>query len=370
MNKDLEGVTLLDFGGVGPVARCVRVLADLGTRWIQIAAPASAGRQETTWHVYGALRGAEPLELDLKQPAGRDAALKIASQVDIVMESFRPGVAARLGLGYEAVHAVNPRVIYCALTGYGQTGPYANWAGHDINYQAVSGALAAAGRDKDGAPALPGLTFADSAGGGWLAAMRILAALHARGKSGRGQFIDASAAEGMLQLNALALDELLATGLSAGMQGGLVNGGFAGYGIYRCADGGFVAVGAIEPKFFKTLCETLGLKQLAALQFNAAAQDGNRRAIAAAFLTKTRDEWMAIFSKLDACVSPVLSNAEVIGDAHWTANDTFVEYEHPQQGRTRQLRPIGPPGTERGQPPLRDAASMKKLLVEFGCSSS
>lgn len=370
MTRDLDGITLLDLGGVGPVARCVRVLADLGMRWIQVAAPASAGRLEVAWHTYGAQRGMEKVELDLKDPNGRDAMLRLAAKVDVVVESFRPGVAKRLGIDYDAVRAKNPRAIYCALTGYGQTGPYARWAGHDLNYQAVSGGLAAAGRDKDGIPAIPSMTFADSAAGGWNAAIRILAALNARHRTGAGQFIDVSAAEGMLHLNSLALDEYFATGTAEGVKGGMTNGGFAGYGIYRCADGGFISVGAIEAKFFRILCDTLGLPQLAARQFDEDAQDEHRRAIAAAFATKTRDEWAKIFAPLDACVSPVLGTAEVADDSHWQAQGMFVEYEHPEHGRTRQLRPFGAPGATRGPVPSKDPAAQAKLLKEFGFSDA
>jgi alpha-methylacyl-CoA racemase len=368
VKRDLEGVTLLDFGGVGPVARGVRVLSDLGVRWIQIAAPASAARHAPPWHSYGALRGAEQVELDLKDPASRDAALRIAAKVDIVLESFRPGVAKRLGIDYSAIKAKNPRLIYCALTGYGQTGPYAGWAGHDLNYQAVAGALFAQGRDKDGVPALPALTLADSAGGGWLAVIRILAALHSRASTNQGQFIDASAIEGVLHLNSMTIDEYLVTGKEEGTGGGMVNGGFAGYAVYKCADGKFITCGAIEPKFFRTLVETLGLPQLAARQLDPAAQDEMRRQIAAAFAKKSRDEWTKIFAKLDACIAPVLTPAEIVSDPHWVANNAVVEYQHPTEGRQRQVKPFGPPGTERGAPPKKGQG--KALLKEFGLSEA
>ena len=164
--SDLAGVTVLDLGGIGPAARCVRVLSDLGARWVQIAPPASAGRMSVPWHAYGAQRGMERIELDLKQASGRDLFMRLAGQSDVIVECFRPGVAGRLGIGYDAVEAVNPRIVYCSATGYGQSGPYAQWAGHDLNYQAVAGALAANGLDRNGVPALPGMTLADSAGGG------------------------------------------------------------------------------------------------------------------------------------------------------------------------------------------------------------
>jgi alpha-methylacyl-CoA racemase len=365
---DLAGITVLDLGGIGPAARCVRVLSDLGARWVQIAPPASAGRMSVPWHAYGAQRGMERIELDLKQTAGRDLFMRLAGQSDVIVECFRPGVAGRLGIGYDAVEAVNPRIVYCSATGYGQTGPYAQWAGHDLNYQAVAGALAANGLDRNGVPALPGLTLADSAGGGWLAAIRVISALHARHATGRGQFIDASAAEGTLQLMGMLVDDYLANGVAVSHDQGMLNGGYACYGLYKTADGGSLAVAAIEPKFFRTLCECMGLGELAARQGDAAAQPALRAELARAFAARTRDDWMALFGDRDVCVTPVLSIDEVVDDRHWKATGAFVEYEHPQHGKTRQLRPIGPPDAARGAPPDGGCDATCSALRAFGLS--
>jgi alpha-methylacyl-CoA racemase len=367
-NADLAGVTVLDLGGIGPAARCVRVLSDLGARWVQIAPPASAGRMSVPWHVYGAQRGMERIELDLKQASGRDLFMRLAEKSDVVVECFRPGVAGRLGIGYETVSAVNPHIVYCSATGYGQSGPYAQWAGHDLNYQAVAGALAASGLDRNGVPALPGLTLADSAGGGWLAAIRVLSALNARHATGRGQFIDASAAEGTLQLMGMLVDDYLANGVTVTHDEGLLNGGYACYGLYKTADGGSLAVAAIEPKFFKTLCECMGLAPLAARQMDTNAQPSLRAELARVFLTRARDDWMNSFEGKDVCVTPVLSIEEVARNPHWQSIGVFVDYEHPQHGRTRQLRPIGPPGAKRGPPPDNGPHSSTAALQGFGLS--
>lgn len=351
---DLRGITLLDLSGIGPSARCVRLLADLGARWIKVTPPAKAERWSIPWHSYGAMRGAEQIELDLKAPRGRDTFLKMARRADIVIESFRPGVAARLGIGWRDCGAANPRLVYCALSGYGQDGPYAQWAGHDINYQALSGALATAGRNARGTPAVPGQTFADSAGGGWHGALLIMAALIARQSTGTGKFLDISASEGMLHLAQLSIDEYLATGEEPRGDVSLTNGGYAFYDTYATADGGAVAVGAIEPKFFRNLCIALDLPHLVERQYDVAAQSDLRTAFAAKFKTRTRAEWAKLFAGMDACVTPVLSISEVTEDPHWRARGMFIDFTHPEHGTKGQLRPIG-----RGDPAVRGAAPAK-----------
>lgn len=362
-SPDLHGVTLIDLGGVGPAARCVRLLADLGARWIRVTAPAAAGRIDLPWHAYGALRGAEEVGLDLKSPAGREAVLRMAEGSDVIVECFRPGVAARLGLDHAAASARNPRLVYCAATGFGQGGPYAQVAAHDLNYQALSGALAAAQARGDGAPPVPAITAADSAGGGWHAALRILAALYAREQTGRGQYLDISAAEGMLHLNGLAIDETLATGATSD----LLTGGYACYEVYAAKEG-YIAVAAIEPRFFANLCTELGVKEMAALQYDRARQDELKAALRAVFVTRTRDEWAAALLGKDVCVSPVLTLGEVPQDPHWRGTGAFVAYDHPQQGRVTQLRALG--GAERGPPPSRSREAQRTLLTGFGLSAA
>src|SRR5207244_3555212 len=207
----LDGITVLDLSTVGPAARASRWLADYGARVIKVGAP--AGTQiEPPFHSYSAGRGTEPVLLDLKVPEGRESLLRQAEEADVIIESFRPGVAHRLGVGYDAVKARNPRIVYCSTTGYGQDGPRAQWAGHDLNYLGVGGFLDCTGRQSDGRPPIPGATVADSAGGGMQAVIAVLAALVRRAATGEGAYLDVSAADGVLALMALQIDEYLAVG--------------------------------------------------------------------------------------------------------------------------------------------------------------
>ncbi|TAK53913.1 MAG: CoA transferase [Gammaproteobacteria bacterium] len=345
MPRDLDGITLIDLAGLGPSARCVRALADLGARWIRLRPPAAANRLSSEWHSYGAFRGAEQFEFDLKHPGARALYLRLARMADIIVEGFRPGIADRLGIGYRDVSAVNQGIVYCAATGYGQTGPLSREVGHDINYQALGGGLALNGRGAEGLPAIPGMTLADSAGGGWHAALRVLAALVERSRTGRGKFLDVSAAEGVLQLMSLAVDQELATGQPAANY--VTCGKYACYGIYMTADGKFLAVGAIETKFFANLCRVLGLEHLVDRQFQFDAQEELRRAIAEVFRTRARDEWIETFSGIEACLAPVLAINELAHHPQWQARGVFVEYTHPRAGRLCQVGPMGG-GKDRG----------------------
>lgn len=363
MSTDLQGITLIDLAGMGPSARCVRVLADLGARWIRLRPPASAGRVTGDWHGYGALRGAEQFEFDLKHPLARELYLRLVKSADIVVEGFRPGVADRLGIGYRDLSVVNKRLVYCAATGYGQDGPLAQQVGHDINYQALGGALAPGGRTEEGTPAMPGFTAADSAGGGWHAAMRVLAALVERARTGRGKFLDISAAEGVLHLMAVDIDQELATGQAAA--GSVLHGHYACYNLYATADGKSVAVGAIEPKFFANLCHELGLGAMAALQYREEAQPELRAALTAVFRTRTRDDWVARFSNTEACLSPVLAISELAGHPQWQARGMFVDYVHPQAGAARQIGPLGG-GDSRGSAPDATKSVARDVLLSFG----
>jgi len=367
----LEGVTVLDFSTVGPAARCARILSDYGARVVKIGAPPrKAGVQiEPAWWSYGASRGMLRARIDLKAPEGREAFLALAARADVVVESFRPGVVDRLGIGFRAVAERNPRVVYCSTSGYGQTGPYAQWAGHDLDYLALGGYLDCSGRRADGGPALPGATIADSAAGGMHAALAILAALLRRDRTGRGEHLDVSVAEGVLSLMALHADEHLATGAEPGPGGDLLTGRYACYDVYRCRDGRWLAVGAIEPHFFANLCKALGLERWIPHQMDDARQDELRADLAAAFATRDRDAWVAELGPGDACVAPVLTVAEATRDPHFAARGAWAEAEHPAHGRVRQVGPV-----LAGQAPLagparaRDAAETdtELLLREAG----
>jgi alpha-methylacyl-CoA racemase len=338
----LDGITVLDLGSVGPAARASRWLADYGATVVKVGpVPTHAGVQiAPPFHAYSAHRGLKRLLVDLKAPAGRDAFLRLAGDADVVIESFRPGVIDRLGIGYEQLRAVNPGIVLCSTSGYGQDGPHAEWAGHDLNYLGVSGFLACSGRGPDGRPPIPGATVADGAGGGMHAVVAILAALVRRATTGEGARLDVSAADGMLALMALAVDEYLATGAPQGPGAGLLTGRYACYGVYGTTDGRWVTVAAIEPRFWANLCRALGLERWIGHQTDDAVQDEVRADIEAVLRTRTRDAWVAELAPADTCVAPVLEVDEVVGDAQYTARRAFVTAKHPTQGTFRQVAAV------------------------------
>ena len=329
----LDGITVLDLSVFGPGARCSRALADYGASIVKVGAP---GGPQPEFYAYGAGRGMTRIEIDLKTPEGRDDFLARAVDADVVIESFRPGVVDRLGIGYDTVRALNERIVYCSTTGYGQTGPRSRWAGHDINYLAVGGFLHCSGRDADGVPALPGATVADVAAGGMHATMSILAAL----VSGRGAHLDVSVADGVLWMQSLYVDEYLATGVVPGPGHNVLTGRYACYGVYRCRDEGAVAVGAIEPQFFANLCRALGLDEWAAKQYEDDAQPELRARLSEALAARNRDDWVAELAAADCCVAPVLTIQEVVDDDQFAARGAFVKASHRDHGEFVQVGPV------------------------------
>lgn len=370
----LAGVKVLDLSGVGPGARCARMLADLGAEVIRVVPPPRPGshRLEAPFHGYGASRGWKRLTLDLKKDAGRDLFFKLAGQVDVVVEGFRPGVATRLGIGHEATSKVNPKIVYCSISGYGQTGPAANWVGHDLNYDALAGMLATTGARADGAAAIPGLTVADTAGGGMHAVISILAALLRAKTTGEGAYLDVSMTEGVLYLMAMHVDEYLATGQEPKAGNSLLTGAYAFYDLYQAADGQWLTLGAIESGFFANVCKALGCEQWIPHQMDPKQQDAIRADFQRAFAGKTRAEWMAIFGPLDSCVTPVNSIAEVVDDPHFKARGAFIEARHPKHGTFRQVGPLLA-GSRSFPPdvcvPSGDATDSAAVLAAIGVDS-
>lgn len=340
----LSGVTVVDLSTVGPAARAARMLADYGARVIKVGAPVRDGADalqiEPPFFAYGGHRGMERVRLDLKSDEGGAAFLRLAADADVVIESFRPGVVDRLGVGYEAVKAVNPGVVYCATSGYGQDGPKSQWAGHDVNYLAAGGYFACAGRGADGELTLPGATVADIAAGGMQAVVAILAALVGRAETGEGAYLDVSVADGVVGMLALLIDEHLATGVVPEPGHDILTGRYACYGLYRCGDGKWVSVGAIEPKFYANLCRLLGCEQWVAHQSDDAVQDEIRADFAAAFATRTRDEWVAELGPADTCVAPVNGIDEVVTDAQVLARGDVVDAVRPSGETFRQVAAV------------------------------
>ncbi|HEB90985.1 MAG TPA: CoA transferase [Deltaproteobacteria bacterium] len=371
----LEGVTVLNLGSVGPAARAGRMLADYGARVVQIAPVSKKGALQTrpVYHTYGAGRDFLRMRLDLKSDAGREALLRLTEKADVLIESFRPGVVDRLGIGWEVVHERNPRLVYCSTTGYGQDGPASTWAGHDLNYLAMSGFLACSEPRADGGPPIPGATVADSAGGGMQAVMAILAAIVKCERTGRGAYLDVSAAEGAISLMSLSIDQFLAEGEVAGPRQVLLTGRYAFYDLYETSDGKWISVGAIEPHFYRNLCERLGLGQYRDDQYAEEKQDEIREAFRAAFRSRTRDEWAAELAPHDTCVAPVLTIPEVARDPHWRERGVFMEAEHPDRGVFEQVAPILAGGI-RDRPRHRvrtgDETDSRDLLATAGYSET
>jgi alpha-methylacyl-CoA racemase len=375
----LRGIIVLDLASVGPAARCTRVLADYGATVIKVGAVPGGGVEpiQPPFYAYSGSRYLQRTAIDLKDADGRAAFLALVRTADVVVESFRPGVIDRLGLGFDQLRAANPGIILCSTTGYGQDGPRSTWAGHDINYLAVGGYLATTEPRGDGGPPIPGATVADAAGGGMQAAMAVMAALVGRGVDGPGVHLDVSIAEGVLWLTSLAVDELLATGAPVGFGHNIITGRYACYGTYRAGDGAWLAVGAIEPKFFANLCRLLGCEQWTSHQLDDDVQDEIRSDFSEAFASKGRDEWVALLAGADTCVTPVLSATELIEDEQYVARHAFVDATvQPANGAPVRFRQVGPvlagmehpDGTVALGDPLR--SDTDRLLGDAGLSAA
>ncbi len=338
----LGGVTVLDLSTFGPGPRCTRLLADYGAQVVKVGPVPSpdVAPNEPSFFAYSGQRGLQRVLIDLKDDDGRGAFLALAAVADVVIESFRPGVMDRLGLGYQALKERNPRLVYCSTTGFGQDGPRSGWAGHDVNYLAVGGFLAMSTPGVGGAPPLPGATIADAAAGGMHAALAITAALAGRATTGEGTYLDVAVAEGVLWLMSLPIDEQLALGTEPVPGHDLLSGRYACYATYQTRDHTWVAVGAVEAKFFANLCRALDCPEWIDQQLDDAAQPDIRTAFAAAFAAADRDEWVARLGGADTCVAPVLAVEEIWSDPQFTHRGVVTTAVHPTHGSLRQLAPL------------------------------
>jgi alpha-methylacyl-CoA racemase len=319
MAGPLAGLRVVELAGLGPGPFCGMMLADLGADVVCIARPGT-GHDATDITA----RGKRRLQLDLQEPAGRDAALALIARADMLVEGFRPGVMERLGLGPAPCHKLNPRLVYGRMTGWGQTGPLANAAGHDINYIALTGALHAIGRPGEAPP--PPLNYVgDYGGGAMLLAVGLLAALHEARASGRGQVVDAAMTDGAALLSSLFYGMKAAGSWSSQRGENLLDGGAHFYDTYACADGKYVAVGAIEPKFFRRLCELCGLDDaFCESQMDRSRWPLMKLRLGDVFRTRTRAEWCELLEGSDACFAPVLDWDEAPAHPHNQARGTFV----------------------------------------------
>ena len=326
----LVGVRIIEFSGIGPVPFGAMLLADLGADILRIDRPGGYPPPDPSlaFETMGAAaiynRGRRVVRVDLKKPEGLDLVRHLVAEADALLEGYRPGTMERIGLGPEPLLALNLRLVYARMSGWGQNGPFAAMAGHDLNYIGLSGALSLFGRGGELPPAIPPLV-GDMAGGGMMLGIGVLAGILGARQTGRGQVVDVAMAEGSATLYAL-LRSLAEAGAHREPAGGnVLDGGRHYYRTYRCADGGFVAVGAIEPAFRRFLLEKLGLLGDVRFQSNAPEDDRHcQERLAAIFAGEPRRHWERLFDGTDACVTPVLSMAEAPFHRHAAARGSFI----------------------------------------------
>lgn len=377
LQRSLEGIKVLDLSRLLPGPFLTMLLADMGADVVKVEAPnvgdylraMPPARQGVGGRFLALNRNKRSLVLDLKTEPGRDALLRMAERADVIVESFRPGVIDRLGVGYEALRARNRKIILCSISGYGQTGPYRDRAGHDLNYISLAGVLAMGGV-RDGAPGMPGVQIADMAGGALWSSVGILSALLGRERTGEGAHLDIAMAEGALALLAAELGSLEceqedgAPRPSRGNQ--VLNGGLACYRVYRAGDGKYLSIGALEPKFWLALGRALGRKaDMSELVAPPARQEAIAAELAAIFETRPRDEWVAILAEHDCCVEPVLEMDELAGHPLHQARQVFFTMDDPALGPVTQVRtPLGTPEIRHPVPGL--GAHSREVLAEYG----
>jgi len=379
--KALEDVRVLDLSRLLPGGFCSLMLADFGAEVLKVedtgmgdylrwAPPYYEGAQESARSaLYLALnRNKRSIRVNLKDEGGKEVLRRLARDYDVLLESFRPGVLDRLGVGYETLRAENPGLVYCAITGYGQDGPYRDRSGHDTNYLGLVGLLGLTG-DRDGPPVLPAAQIADVGGGALMAAFGILAALHERDRSGEGQLVDVSMADGALSWLAMVAGRYFADGLVPRRGDLELAGRLVCYRPYACKDG-HVTLGALEPKFWRAWCRGVGREDLIEKQLEAPGSDAHAQ-VERIFLQRTREEWRAFASQHDCCLEPVLDIDEALDSELVRARKMVVELDQPGAGSVRQLGvPVKlsrTPGAVRAPGPVLGEHT-REVLVSLGYS--
>ena len=345
----LAGIRILDLTRLLPGPVTTLHLADLGAEVIKIEDPqvgdyartlgTGQGEENGQSSAYFRMinRNKQGFRLDLKKPEGVEVFMRLAREADVIIESFRPGVMAKLGIGYAAIAAVNPKIAYCSISGYGQDGPYKDLAGHDINYLGYAGVLDQIG-SAGGNPAIPNFQIADLLGGAMTAAMGILAVVIEAQRTGQGRYIDVSMTDSVLAHTYFSMLRLNDAGQSAPRGTDLLSGGLPCYATYRCADGKHMAVGALEGKFWKTACEVLGHPDWLKRQWDASL----RGELAELFATRPRDEWASLFAAVDCCITPILSPEEALANEQILARKMVVQ----EDGLTQFAPPLKMSGFE------------------------
>lgn len=345
MPGPLNGLKILDFTTLLPGPYATMMLADMGADVLRVLSgfypdmasflPPFLPGSDLSCNIAYLGRGKRCLNLNLKMTSAIEIVHKLVKEYDIVIEQFRPGVMAKLGLGYEDLKAVNTSLIYCSLTGYGQTGPLKNRAGHDINYLARSGLMNYSGI-KDSGPSLTGMQIADVASGSNNAVIGILAAVIHRKDTGKGQYIDISMTDGVMAFNSMMATTYLAGAAEPQREQELLNGGSL-YDFYETKDGLYISFGGLEAQFFATFCRIIGREDLIPYGIITPNLEKVKKEIREIFLQKTRDQWTEIFSQVDACVEPVLSLAEAIADENTRVREMVVEFDLPSGEKLKQI---------------------------------
>jgi crotonobetainyl-CoA:carnitine CoA-transferase CaiB-like acyl-CoA transferase len=347
----LEGIRVLDLSRLLPGGFCSLLLADFGAEVVKVedtgagdyvrwSSPGYEGADDSARAaMFLALnRNKTSIRVNLKEEGGREVFLRLARDADVVLESFRPGVLDRLGVGYDTIRTVNPRIVYCAITGYGQDGPLRDRSGHDMNYLGLVGLLGLTG-EPDGPPVQAAGQIADLGGGALMAAFGILAALRERERSGEGQLVDVSMADGALSWLGMVAARYFADGVPPRRGGLELAGGLVCYRPYACANG-WVTLGALEPKFWQAWCRGVGREDLIARQFDGPGSQ-THRAVEAIFAERTRDQWRAFASEHDCCLEPVLGLEEALGSELVRARGMVTELDQP--GAETTVRLLGVP---------------------------
>jgi alpha-methylacyl-CoA racemase len=350
----LEGLKVIEMVGIGPGPHCAMLLADLGAEVVRFDRPGGNG-----WSNPIVDRGRHTLTVDITETQGRDLCAAAAQKADVLIEGFRPGVMERLGLGPEHLLTSNPRLIYARMTGWGQTGPLANKVGHDINYIALTGALAAMASNEG--PARPPLNLVgDFGGGSMLLAFGIMAALWERNRSGAGQVVDAAIVDGVSSLMSMFAGLLPSGAIALDPDRGVLNGAAPFYRAYRCADGLDISIGALEPRFYKTFIEKIGAPQEFLDEQNDTRNWKQRSSLIASLIAKkTRAQWCDILENADTCFAPVLTLEEALTDAHLRKRGTYIDVDG-----TVQSSPV--PRFSRTPGVIRTAGTGEDALRRWG----
>ncbi|UCH42459.1 MAG: CoA transferase [Dehalococcoidales bacterium] len=372
----LDGINILDLTWQGPGPLATMMLGDLGAEIIQIrAAPTAGARQEIRVAgqravAYQAVsRNKRSLLLDLKSEEGRQIFHRLAREADVIVDGFRPGVTERLGIDYATISRINPRIIYCAITGYGQDGPYRDLPGHDINYISTAGVLNLIG-EADRQPVVPLNLIADYGAGGKDAVIGILGALVARGKTGRGQYIDISLTDSAISLlTESVLSPYFQSGVEPGRGDHVLGGATPAYNIYQTKDGKYITIGCLEPWLWENFCRAIGKEEFTAYQSERDKWAEVTAHLKQLFLTRTRDEWFDFLCQQDVPVGKVYSLDEVFTDPQVVHRRMVIELEHPAEGTIRQvgfaIKLSDTPGQVRSLPPL-PGEHTEEILLSLG----